>query len=172
MDLGAVAPLAVRRYSEEQTRTQQGRLQRGSPLFLPSGVSGPDFGAYLGSLLPPEQTMPFVARALTSRAAEALAQQPAASLRAAEALPETPLATPTAPPAAEAKVGPALPSAEWTVPPSAGQLLGLLQRVLGVPVDAGLAAGIRLAGGEPLDARPIRSAPLRLLRQATVAYGR
>jgi hypothetical protein len=174
VNLGAVAPLAVRRYSEEQTRTQQGRLERGNPGFRLPSVTGPDFRGFFESLLPPEQTMPAMARTMTSRAAAALARLAPEALATAEALPESASALPVVadgtPTRATRTAG--LPTAEWTVPPSAGQLLGLLQRALGIPFDSGLATGIRLAGGEPLNARPIRPAASLLLRQAETAYTR
>lgn len=174
MNLGAVTPLAVRRYSEEQVRTQQGRLERGAPGFRLPSVSGPDFRGYFESVLPPEQTMPAMERTMTSRAAVALARRAPGALAGADALPDSASALPLVAEPASATIPrtAGLPTAAWTVPPSAGQLLGLLQRALGIPFDSGLATGIRLTGGEPLNARPIRPSASRLLRQAEAAYGR
>jgi hypothetical protein len=169
MNLDTAGSLVVRRYGEEQTRTQESRVQRGMPGFRPASVTGPGFGTYLRGLLPAEQSMSAVTRSLTASAAEHLARSDRASAPLSASLLPITQGEPTASPSA---TRPALPAAEWTVPPSASQLLGLAQRALGVPVDPGLAAGIRLAGGEPLSARPIRSAPFRLLVEARSAYVR
>jgi hypothetical protein len=167
MNLDSAGSLVVRRYGEEQLRTQEARVRRGFPGFRPASVTGPGFGAYLRGLLPTEQTMSAVTRTLTASAAEQLARDGGAVTPASARL--LPLAAEESPVTAGA--APArLPTAEWSAPPSASQLLGLAQRALGVPVDSGLAAGIRLAGGEPLNAQPIRSAPYRLLVEARSAY--
>jgi len=147
----ADSALAIRRYGDERTRARVAHLRLGTEASAPSLGSGPDFSAWLTSLLPPEQRLGPVARALTASAASATAQPASASALA--------LST------AHSDEADETPSA-----PSAAQLFGLSWRALGAEPDAWTGAKLTLAGEEPLSAQPIRSSPLRLLQEARQAY--
>jgi hypothetical protein len=138
-------------------------------------VDGPSFADRLRGLLPPEQTLPPVARLLTGRAAEQLARQP------------RPVAAngPGEGRSVDMFVvdGGAVPATDYAnglvpAPPtefSAAQLhavLGHAQRLLGAPLDSTLAEGLRLLGREPLSAPLLRPAERYQARRAEAAYRR
>lgn len=139
---------AIRRYDEEHARARVTRLRLGTDASPRSLGETPDFSAWLTSLLPPEQRLGPVARALTASAAAATAQSPAAS------------------PLPIGHSGGTQDSA-----PSAAQLFGLSWRALGAEPDPLAGVQLTLSGEEPLSAQPIRSSPLRVLREARQAYG-
>jgi len=185
MNLGAATKQfasAISRDGEEQLRINEGRLARGIVRFSPPALAGPSFGERLLSLLPPEQTMPPVSRALASRAAESLARQgPISVLGVGDGLPSGIVVSDSTGAGAEA-VAPSAPAAQAAIPTgvssgagragylAVGALLGLAQRALGVAIDPGLATGLSFARDEPLSARPIRGEGSYRLRVARDAY--